>query len=75
MKTMNCQQLGGACEKEFTANTFDEMAALSLEHCKEMMEKEDPDHLKAMDKMTELMTNPRAMGEWFNNKRKEFETL
>jgi hypothetical protein len=27
MKTMNCKQLGGACDKEFQANTFEEMPA------------------------------------------------
>lgn len=26
MKTMTCRQLGGACDKEFHANTFEEMA-------------------------------------------------
>jgi len=31
MKKMTCNQLGGACEKEFTANTFEEMAELSKE--------------------------------------------
>lgn len=26
MKTLSCKQLGGACELEFNANTFEEMA-------------------------------------------------
>ena len=29
MKTMTCKQLGGACEKEFHANTFEEIGASS----------------------------------------------
>ncbi len=29
MKMMSCQQLGGTCEKEFRASTFEEMAELS----------------------------------------------
>ena len=29
MKTMTCMQLGGACEKEFTANTFDDIEEMS----------------------------------------------
>ncbi len=29
MKTMTCRQLGGACDKKFHAETFDEMAELS----------------------------------------------
>lgn len=29
MKSMICKQLGGACDLEFHANTFEEMAELS----------------------------------------------
>ena len=32
MKTMSCRQLGGACDKEFHANTFEDMAELSKKH-------------------------------------------
>ena len=32
MKTMTCKQLGGACEKEFTANSFDEISEMSKTH-------------------------------------------
>ena len=36
MKTMTCNQLGGACDLEFSADTFDEIAAKSQQHGKEM---------------------------------------
>ncbi|MCB0395070.1 MAG: DUF1059 domain-containing protein [Flavobacteriales bacterium] len=75
MKTMTCKQLGGACDQEFHANTFEEMAELSKQHGREMFQKGDTAHLKAMDEMQELMQNPKAMQEWFENKRKEFEAL
>ena len=39
MKTMTCRQLGGACELEFRANTFEEMAELSKKHGMEMFQK------------------------------------
>jgi len=29
MKSMTCNQLGGACDKEFHAVTFEEMAEMS----------------------------------------------
>ena len=29
MKTMTCKQLGGPCNKEFHAETFDEMVEMS----------------------------------------------
>ena len=75
MKTMNCKQLGGACDKEFHANSFDEMAELSKQHGKEMFQKNDEVHLKAMNEMQQLMQKPEAMEEWFESKRKEFELL
>lgn len=75
MKTMNCRQLGGACDKEFHADTFEEMAELSRKHGMEMLEKKDAAHLEAMEKMRELMKDPEEMNRWFESKRKEFEAL
>ena len=75
MKTMTCKQLGGACDLEFHANTFDEIAEMSKTHGMEMFQKGDQSHLKAMNKMQELMKSPDAMNEWFENKRKEFDSL
>jgi len=75
MKTMTCKQLGGACDKEFTAATFDEIAALSKEHGKEMFQASDPAHLEAMNAMRARMHTPDAMQKWFTDKKKEFDAL
>ena len=75
MKKMTCKQLGGACDKEFRSNTFEEIAEMSKKHGAEMFQKGDESHLKAMDEMQELMKSPEAMNEWFVNKRKEFDDL
>jgi len=75
MKTMNCKQLGGACEMEFHADTFEEMAELSKQHGMEMYKKQDAAHLKAMEEMQKLMENPEEMNRWFESKRKEFNEL
>jgi hypothetical protein len=75
MKTMTCNQLGGACEKEFTAGSFEEMAQLSKTHGMEMFKSGDAAHLKAMNKIQELMQTPESMKEWFENKRREFDAL
>jgi len=75
MKTMTCNQLGGACDKEFQANSFDEIAELSKQHGMEMFQKSDEAHLKAMESMRELMQKPQAMKKWFDGKRKEFDAL
>ncbi|NHF60839.1 DUF1059 domain-containing protein [Flavobacteriaceae bacterium TP-CH-4] len=75
MKTMTCNQLGGACDQAFHAETFEEIAELSKKHGMEMFQKGDEAHLAAMGKMQELMKTPEAMQTWFDNKRKEFEAL
>lgn len=75
MKTMTCKQLGGACDQEFHANTFDEIEQLSKQHGMEMFKKGDEPHLKAMLKIKELMTTPHAMQKWFEGKRQEFNAL
>ncbi len=75
MKTMTCNQLGGACDKEFHAKTFEEIAEMSKTHGMEMYQKGDPRHLKAINDMMKLMQNPKAMNQWFESKRKEFDAL
>lgn len=72
---MTCNQLGGACEKEFHASSFEEMAEQSKKHGMEMFQKGDEAHLQAMNKMKEFMKTPDAMKDWFENKRKEFDSL
>lgn len=75
MKTMSCNQLGGACNELFHADTFDEMAELSKQHGMSMFQKKDEAHLNAMKNMQLLMQKPEAMKEWFECKRQEFEAL
>ena len=75
MKTMNCKQLGGACDEAFHADTFEEIAEMSKKHGMEMFQKNDELHLKAMNEMQELMQKPEAMNDWFENKKKEFDAL
>lgn len=75
MKKMTCKQLGGACDLEFHAATFEEMADLSKKHGIEMFEKKDIPHLRAMKEMKESMQAPDAFDLWFEGKRKEFNAL
>lgn len=70
---MTCKQLGGACEEEFKASTFEEMAELSKSHGVAMMH--DEAHTNAMKHMMELMKDPKAMQEWMDGKKREFEEL
>ncbi|MFT4772116.1 MAG: putative iron-regulated protein [Cryomorphaceae bacterium] len=75
MKTMTCNQLGGACDKEFSADTFDEMAELGKKHGMEMFQKGDLPHLDAMTKMQEMAQSPTNMNEWNQTKRAVFDSL
>ena len=75
MKTMTCNQLGGACDEAFHANTFEEMSQLSRNHGMEMYQKKDTTHTKAMADMVSLMQSPEKMNAWFLDKKKQFEAL
>ena len=75
MKTMTCKQLGGPCDQEFHAETFDEMVKMSQQHGIEMAEKGDEEHIKVMEKMREGMNDPEAMKEWVERVQKEFNAL
>ena len=75
MKTMTCKDLAGACDAEFHAETFDEMAEMSKKHGMEMLERGDQAHIEAMEKMKELMSDPAAMKEWFETAQKTFDSL
>ncbi len=75
MKTMTCKQLGGACEMEFHANSFEDIAAMSQKHGREMFQKGDEAHLQAMAEMKTLMQSPDAMSKWMEEKKSEFEAL
>lgn len=75
MKTMSCKQLGGACDKKFHANSFEEIAEMSKQHGMEMFQKQDEAHLKAISEIQVLMQEPDAMKKWFENKKKEFDAL
>lgn len=75
MKTMTCNQLGGACDKAFHANSFEEIAEQSKRHGIEMFQKGDDAHWEAINKMMEKINNPEAMKEWFEGKKREFEAL
>ena len=75
MKTMTCRQMGGACDLEFQAETFEEIAEMSKKHGMEMFQKDDQPHLDAMKEMMTLKSSPNAMQDWFDGKRNIFNSL
>ena len=75
MKRMTCSQLGGACELEFLASSFEQIAEQSKKHGMEMFRVKDAAHITAMEKMSTLMADTAAMQDWMQSKREEFESL
>lgn len=75
MKTMTCRELGGGCDKEFSAGNFEEMGELAKAHGLEMFQAGDAAHLEALGKMQALMQSPQDLQAWFEGKRQEFEAL
>lgn len=74
MKSMTCNQLGGACEEVFTGESFDELAAQSQQHGKEMYGANDASHMAAMAAMMEIMKSGE-MDAWMAARKAEFEAL
>lgn len=72
MKSMTCEELGGACELEFQAETFEEISKMSMEHGKEMFQKADGPHLDAMQEMKAIRESG-SMSEWFEEMRAKFD--
>ena len=72
---MTCRQLGGACDMEFHASTFEEMAEMSKQHGVEMFQKGDGAHLEAMKKMKDYISKPEDFKKWMDGKQEEFESL
>jgi hypothetical protein len=72
---MTCKELGGACDKEFHAKTFEKISEMSRKHGMDMYEKGDEPHIKAMNEMKRLMSDPEAMNKWIKNKQSKFDSL
>ena len=72
---MTCKQLGGACDQEFQAETFDEIAQMSQKHGMEVFQKGDEAHIEVMQEMQKLMQSEDAMRAWMSEKRNEFDSM
>ena len=75
MKTMTCKELGGACDAKFQGETFEQIVQQSQQHGKEMFEKQDKAHFKAMEEVQKKMQDRESMQKWVNERKQEFEAL
>ncbi len=74
MKSMTCNQLGGACDLEFSGETFDDLASQSQQHGKEMYGANDGPHMAAMGAMMALMKSGE-MDSCMAAQKAEFDAL
>jgi predicted small metal-binding protein len=51
MKRLTCRELGGPCDAELTADSFEEIAKKSRQHVIEQMQNGDKAHLAAASSM------------------------
>ena len=75
MKTMTCQQLGGACDFPLRGSTADEVIKAQDKHLKEAVAAGDTTHAQALDEMKGRWKHPiKGMG-WYKNTKREFAEL
>ena len=75
MKTMTCQQLGGACDLELRGENADEVINAQDKHLKEVVAAGDTAHVPAREAMKGRWKHPiKGMG-WYKDTKKAFAAL
>ncbi len=75
MKTMTCQQLGGACDLELRGDTADEVIKAQDKHLREAVAAGDSAHESALDDMKGRWKHPiKGMG-WYKDTKRAFAAL
>ena len=73
MKTMTCQQLGGACEQSLTGNSGDDVIKAQDRHLKEMVAAGNTAHESALHDMKNRWKNPIAGMGWYRQVKRDFK--
>ena len=72
MKKITCAELGGGCDLSFFTESFEEAAKQSQEHAMQMFKLRDKAHLDAAEKMKTLMSSPREIDNWMEDRQAYF---
>lgn len=67
--------MGGACDKAFTAETFEEIAQVSQQHNMEMAAQQEPSHMAVLETFKLQMNNPASMVQWIEGLQAKFNAL
>jgi predicted small metal-binding protein len=75
MKTMTCEELGGACDLELRGSTADEVIKAQDRHLKEAVASGDATHEPALNEMKGRWKNPvKGLG-WYRDTKRRFAAL
>ena len=75
MKTMTCEQLGGACDLALRGDTADEVIKAQDRHLREAVAAGDTSHEGALEAMKGRWKHPiKGMG-WYKNTKRDFAAL
>jgi predicted small metal-binding protein len=75
MKTMTCQQLGGACDLQLRGESADEVIKAQDKHLREVVAAGDTAHEHALTEMKGRWKHPiKGMG-WYKNTKQAFAAL
>jgi hypothetical protein len=75
MKTMTCQQLGGACDLELHGATADDVIKAQDAHLKEAVAGGDESHRDALKAMKGRWRHPIAGMGWYKETKRTFAAL
>lgn len=72
---MTCRQLGGPCDLPHRGNTANEVIKAQDSHLREMVEKGDATHERALKEMQGRWKNPLAGMGWYRKAKRDFAAL
>jgi len=75
MKTMTCEQLGGACDLSLTGATANEVILAQDRHLKEIVATGDTGHAGALLQMKGRWKRPIAGMGWYRQVKRDFAAL
>ncbi|MDQ6697660.1 MAG: hypothetical protein M3Z46_09425 [Actinomycetota bacterium] len=75
MKTMTCNQLGGACDAELHGETANDVIKAQDKHLKEVVAEGDEAHKGALQDMKGRWKHPLSGMAWYRNTKRAFAAL
>lgn len=75
MKTMTCEQLGGACDLELRGDSADDVIKLQDQHLKDAVAAGDEAHREANDAMRGRWKRPVKGMKWYAATKTAFAAL